>query len=349
MAAALLEDCGEALDETGRDYLARIRGASQRMAALIEDLLRLSRVTRTALHVVDVDLSEMAGGIVDDLRRDYPGRAVAFRNAPQLLARGDAGLLRAALMNLLQNAWKFTGKKEQARIDFGAEQRPGATVYFVRDNGAGFDMEHADRLFGTFQRLHTEREFPGTGIGLATVRRIMRRHGGDVWADAVPDNGATFYFTLGSRVTALVSGPVLPATMLLAAEPAATAPGSFSILLVDDDADVLTLSVRALRPDGYEILTASNGDEAMTILRSRAVGIVVSDFSMPGMNGAQLLAQAAALYPATLRIIVSGQTMNRAMQAGLRKGEIHHYFEKQHSYEPVRACIREWVEARRQE
>jgi PAS domain S-box-containing protein len=349
MAAALLEDCGEALDETGRDYLARIRGASQRMAALIEDLLRLSRVTRTALHVVDVDLSEMAGGIVDDLRREYPGRAVAFRNAPQLLARGDAGLLRAALMNLLQNAWKFTGKKEQARIDFGAEQRSGATVYFVRDNGAGFDMEHADRLFGTFQRLHTEREFPGTGIGLATVRRIMRRHGGDVWADAVPDNGATFYFTLGSRVTALVSGPVLPATMLLAAEPAATAPGSFSILLVDDDADVLTLSVRALRPDGYEILTASNGDEAMTILRSRAVGIVVSDFSMPGMNGAQLLAQAAALYPATLRIIVSGQTMNRAMQAGLRKGEIHHYFEKQHSYEPVRACIREWVEARRQE
>ena len=349
MAAALLEDCGDALDETGRDYLARIRGASRRMSALIEDLLRLSRVTRTALHVVDVDLSEMAGGIVDELRREFPGRTVAFEKTQRLHARGDAGLLRAALMNLLQNAWKFTGKKEQARIEFGAEQRSGATVYYVRDNGAGFDMEHADRLFGTFQRLHTEREFPGTGIGLATVRRIMRRHGGDVWADAVPGKGATFYFTLGSRVLAPIFGPTLPATVLLAAEPAADVPESFSVILVDDDADVLTLSVRALRPDGYEILTASTGEEAMAILRSRAVGIVVSDFSMPGMNGAQLLAQTAALYPATLRIIVSGQTMNRAMQAGLRKGEIHHYFEKQHSYEPVRACIREWVESRRQE
>lgn len=349
MAAALLEDCGDALDETGRDYLARIRGASRRMSALIEDLLRLSRVTRTVLHVVDVDLSEMAGAIADELRRDCPERVVVFKKAPRLHVRGDAGLLRAALMNLLQNAWKFTGKKAQARIELGAEQRSGATVYFVRDNGAGFDMEHADRLFGTFQRLHTEREFPGTGIGLATVRRIMRRHGGDVWADAVPGEGATFYFTLGSRVTAPTSVSLLPATVLMAAEPAAAASESFSILLVDDDADVLTLSVRALRPDGYEILTASNGDEAMAVLRSRAVGIVVSDFSMPGMNGAQLLAQTAALYPATLRIIVSGQTMNRAMQAGLRKGEIHHYFEKQHSYEPVRACIREWVEARRQE
>lgn len=346
MAAALLEDCGDLLDDLGRDYLVRIRGASRRMAALIEDLLRLSRVTRTELRIAEVDLSEMAGNIADELRREHQGRAVIFDAAQGLRARGDAGLLRAALMNLLQNAWKFTGRKEQAQIDFGAELREGATVYFVRDNGAGFDMAQADRLFDAFQRLHSEREFPGTGIGLATVRRIMRRHGGDAWAESVAGKGATFYFTLGSRLVAPVPAVITPATVLRAAEPAAVADaGLVSVLLVDDDPDVLTLSMRALRPDGYEVLTAGTGEEAMEILRSRAVGIIVSDFSMPGMNGAQLLAQAAALHPGTLRIIVSGQTMNRAMQSGLRKGEIHHYFEKQHSYEPVRTCIKDWVAA----
>jgi PAS domain S-box-containing protein len=345
MSAALLEDCGDDLDAAGRDYLARIRGAAQRMGALIEDLLRLSRVTRTELRVTSVDLSVIAEGIVEDLRREDPGRDVTFNSVGGLRANGDAGLLRAALMNLLQNAWKFTGRQTAARVEFGAEQRAGTVVYFVRDNGAGFDMAQSERLFGTFQRLHTEREFPGTGIGLATVRRIMRRHGGDVWADAAPGKGATFYFTLGSRVSIPLPALELPATGLLAAEPAAAVAGPVSVLLVDDDADVLTLSARALRPDGYEILTAGTGDEAMAILRSRAVSIVVSDFSMPGMNGAQFLAQAAALHPATLRIVVSGQTMNRGMQAGLRKGEIHHYFEKQDSYEPVRTCIREWVMA----
>lgn len=348
MAAALLEDFGDGFDDAGRDYVARIRSASQRMAALIEDLLRLSRVTRTELKIVEVDLSEMAASIADELRREYFGREVAFETAQGLHARGDAGLLRAALMNLLQNAWKFTGRQRQARVEFGAERHDGGTVYFVRDNGAGFDMAHADRLFGTFQRLHTEREFPGTGIGLATVRRIMRRHGGDVWAESVPDAGATFYFTLSSRLTAPVFAALPPPTHLLAAEPAAPAVvGQVSVLLVDDDPDVLTLSVRALRPAGYEILTAGTGEEALAILRARVVGIIVSDFSMPGMNGAQLLAQAAALHPDTLRIIVSGQTMNRAMQSGLRSGEIHHYFEKQHSYEPVSTCIRNWVAAQR--
>ena len=345
MSAALLEDCGDDLDDAGRDYLARIRGAAQRMGALIEDLLRLSRVTRTELKVTTVDLSAIAAGIVEELRREYPGREVEFKAAGSLRANGDAGLLRAALMNLLQNAWKFTGKEARAQVQFGAEQRAGISVYFVRDNGAGFDMAQSERLFGTFQRFHTEREFPGTGIGLATVRRIMRRHGGDVWADAAPGKGATFYFTLGNRLTVPLPAPVLPEAVLLAAEPAPVAPGPLSVLLVDDDTDVLILSARALRPDGYEILTAVTGDEAMAILRTRAVSIIVSDFSMPGMNGAQFLARAAELHPATLRIIVSGQTMNRGMQAGLRKGEIHHYFEKQDSYEPVRACIREWVTA----
>jgi hypothetical protein len=317
------------------------------MAALIEDLLRLSRVTRTALKIVDADLSGMAVAIADELRREHDGRVVAFSAAPGLRVRGDTGLLRAALMNLLQNAWKFTGRQPQARVEFGAELRDGSLVYFVRDNGAGFDMAHADRLFGTFQRLHTEREFPGTGIGLATVRRIMRRHGGEVWAESAPDVGSTFFFTLASRLAAPAYAAAAPEVMLPAAEPAAPQATSWSaaVLLVDDDPDVLTLSIRALRPAGYEILTAGNGETAMAILRSRAVGVIVSDFSMPGMNGAQLLAQAAAMQPGTLRIIVSGQTMNRAMQAGLRNGEIHHYFEKQHSYEPVQACIRDWLDA----
>ncbi len=347
MSAALVEDFGADLDEAGRDYVARIRGASQRMAALIEDLLRLSRVTRTALKIVDADLSGMAVAIADELRREHDGREVAFTAAPGLRVRGDTGLLRAALMNLLQNAWKFTGRQPQARVEFGAELRDGSMVYFVRDNGAGFDMAHADRLFGTFQRLHTEREFPGTGIGLATVRRIMRRHGGEVWAESAPDVGSTFFFTLASRLAAPAYAAAATEVMPPAAQPVALPATAWSaaVLLVDDDPDVLTLSIRALRPAGYEILTAGNGETAMAILRSRAVGVIVSDFSMPGMNGAQLLAQAAAMQPGTLRIIVSGQTMNRAMQAGLRNGEIHHYFEKQHSYEPVQACIRDWLDA----
>ncbi len=350
MAAALLEDFGEALDAGGRDYAARIRAASRRMAGLIEDLLRLSRVTRTELKVADVQLSDMVLGIAEDLRREHPGRAVEFQAAPGLTARGDAGLLRAALVNLLQNAWKFTARCQRARVEFGTLQQDGATVYFVRDNGAGFDMKQADRLFGAFQRLHADSDFPGTGIGLATVRRIMRRHGGDAWAEAVPGEGATFFFSLGGRPAAPSLREPAQATMLLAAEPAAgQAPAGSCVLLVDDDPDVLMLSVRALRPDGYELLTAGNGAEALVILRSRPVAVVVSDFSMPGMNGAQLLAEAAGLSPGSLRIIVSGQTMNRAMQAGLRKGEIHHYFEKQHSYEPVRSCIRDWMAARRQD
>lgn len=348
MAAALLEDFGDRLDESGQEYLTRIRGAARRMSALIEDLLRLSRVSRAELDITDLNLSEIAATIADELQRENSGRHVDFFYAPGLRVRGDAGLLRAALMNLLQNAWKFTSRQTRGRVEFGAMQRAGVMVYFVRDNGAGFDMTHVDRLFAAFQRLHSEREFAGTGIGLATVRRIMRRHGGEVWAEAEIDKGATFYFTLGSRPPQAAPVTAAPAMALLAAEPVpTTVAGQVCVLLVDDDPDVLTLSARALRAEGYELLTAGTGEAAVDILRARAVDIIVSDFSMPGMNGAQFLAQAAVLQPATLRLIVSGQTMNRAMQDGLRKGEIHHYFEKQHSYEPVRACIRDWVAARR--
>lgn len=345
LAAALLEDYADKLDAPGRDYLGRIRAAAVRMANLIEDLLRLSRVTRAELKVADTDLSEIARSIVDELRREQPQRMVNIRIAPGLRAQADPGMLRSALANLIHNAWKFTGHKPMATIEFGVRTRDGIRTYFVRDDGAGFDMAHAGRLFDAFQRLHTEQEFPGTGIGLATVRRVMRRHGGDAWAESAVGAGATFFFTLGGRPDVRAPAPPQPARMLVARQdvPAAKTAANPVILLVDDDPDVLTLSSRAFAPDGYRVLTAERGEAALAMLREHRVSIVVSDFSMPGMNGAQLLTQVAALYPATLRIIVSGQAVNDDMAAGLRQGEIHHYFDKQHRYDAVRDYIRSWL------
>jgi CheY-like chemotaxis protein len=347
LAAALLEDYAGKLDAPGQGYLNRIRAAAVRMANLIEDLLRLSRVTRAELKVADADLSAIARSIVDDLRREHPQRVVNVRIAPGLRAQADPGMLRSALANLIHNAWKFTGSKPAAEIEFGVMQRDGIKTYFVRDDGAGFDMSQAGRLFDAFQRLHTEQEFPGTGIGLATVRRVMRRHGGDAWAESAVGAGATFFFTLGTRPEVRVAAPLPQALTLVARQdvPAATTP---VILLVDDDPDVLILTSRALVPDGYQVLTAERGEAALAILRQHRVSVVVSDFSMPGMNGAQLLAQVAALHPATLRIIVSGQAVNDDMAAGLRNSEIHQYFEKQHRYDAVRDFIRDWLASSRQ-
>lgn len=353
LAAALLEDHAQKLDAPGQDYLNRIRAAAVRMASLIEDLLRLSRVTRAELKVADTDLSDIARSIVEDLRREHPRRLVNVRIAPGLRAQADPGMLRSALANLIHNAWKFTGNKPEATIEFGVRTRDGIRTYFVRDNGAGFDMAHAGRLFDAFQRLHTEQEFPGTGIGLATVRRVMRRHGGDAWAESAVGQGATFYFTLGARPevrTALPPPP--PPLMLVARQDAPAAPPAANpvVLLVDDDPDVLVLAARALAPEGYRVLTAERGETALVLLREHGVNVVVSDFSMPGMNGAQLLAQVAASCPGTLRIIVSGQAVNDDMAAGLRKGEIHQYFEKGHRYDAVCDYIRHWlVSARRQD
>jgi len=193
----------DAVDEQGRDYLDRISAASQRMGQLIDDLLNLSRITRAELRHASVDLSAIVHSIADDLRASEPNRDVTFRIEDGLIVRGDARLLRAALENLIGNAWKFTSKKPEARIDFGKTQHDGATAYFVRDNGAGFDMAYVDKLFGAFQRLHGPTEFEGTGIGLATVQRIIRRHGGEVWAEGTPEEGATFYisFREGERRT----------------------------------------------------------------------------------------------------------------------------------------------------
>lgn len=193
---ALLEDYGDTLDATGRDYLMRVRNAAQRMGNLIDDLLKLARVSRADLNKDVVNLSLVARKICADLRQRDPERNVEVTIAPDLEADGDPRLLQIALENLLENAWKFTSRQESARIDFGKTIIDGATVFFVRDNGAGFDMAHADKLFGVFQRLHAMTEFEGTGIGLATVQRIVYKHGGRVWGEAERHRGAVFFFAL---------------------------------------------------------------------------------------------------------------------------------------------------------
>jgi two-component system sensor histidine kinase/response regulator len=193
---ALLEDYVDKLDDEGKDNLQRVCSATKRMGELIDDMLNLSRVSRTEIRLETVDLSAMAQTIVAELRRSQPERQVEFVIADGMVATGDGGLLKAALENLLGNAWKFTGKRSTAKIEFGVTRQDGNLAYFVRDNGAGFDTAYADKLFGAFQRLHGQNEFSGTGIGLATVQRIIHRHGGRIWAEGKPDKGATFYFTL---------------------------------------------------------------------------------------------------------------------------------------------------------
>lgn len=196
---ALLEDYADKLDDAGLNFLQRVRSGAQRMGQLIDDLLKLSRVSRSTLLQENVDLSAMAHEIASDLRAREPERAMTIVIAPQLKVVGDSQLLRIALENLLNNAWKYTGRREHARIEFGYTHADAAPCYFVRDNGAGFNMAYADKLFGAFQRLHDAKEFAGTGVGLATVQRIIDRHGGRIWADAQVDHGATFYFTLPSK------------------------------------------------------------------------------------------------------------------------------------------------------
>jgi two-component system, sensor histidine kinase and response regulator len=195
---ALLEDYGDKLDDTGKMYLKRIRAAAQRMAQLIDDMLLLSRMTRSQMNVAQVDLAALARDVLAELQRNDPGRKVEQVVMAEAKVDGDGRLLRIALENLLRNAWKFTRHVEGARIEVGAREEPdGRVVFFVRDNGAGFDGRFAARLFQPFQRLHTEAEFEGTGIGLAIVQRIVRRHAGKVWAESEPGKGATFFFTVG--------------------------------------------------------------------------------------------------------------------------------------------------------
>jgi signal transduction histidine kinase len=193
---ALVEDLGDTLPAEARRYLDKIRGSTRRMGQLIEDLLNLSRLSRADLRPTTLDLSAMARQVVDALRQGAPGREVEITIWENMKAVGDPRLVRIALENLLENAWKFTGGIERPAIEVGSMQEEGRSVYFVRDNGVGFDMAYSGKLFGVFQRLHGQNEFPGTGIGLATVHRIVQRHGGRIWVNAAPGKGAVFFFTL---------------------------------------------------------------------------------------------------------------------------------------------------------
>jgi light-regulated signal transduction histidine kinase (bacteriophytochrome) len=196
---AVLEDYGGDLNPKGQDYLRRVSAAASRLSILIDDLLRLSQITRDEMHRGAVDLSSLAHSITTDLAKAEPSRQVTTVIAEGLQATGDERLLRTALDHLLGNAWKFSSKVEKPTVEFGCSSIDGEETYFVRDNGAGFDAAYATKLFSPFQRLHSEQDFAGRGIGLAIVRRIAGRHGGRVWAEGAVGKGATVFFTLASK------------------------------------------------------------------------------------------------------------------------------------------------------
>lgn len=193
---ALEEDIGKRLTASELDLLHRLRAGAVNMSGLIDGLLKLSRLSQADLTIEHIDLTTLAVVITRELQERDPERHVTFSIAPALTEKGDPDLIKLALRNLLDNAWKFSSKKAKARIEFGEVELDGEQAFFIRDNGAGFDMAHMGKLFGPFQRLHKSNEFPGIGIGLATVMRILRRHGGRIWAISEVDHGATFYFTL---------------------------------------------------------------------------------------------------------------------------------------------------------
>ncbi len=195
-SAALLEDYSNKLDKTGKDYLERVRLASQRMSELIDDLLKLSRVSRAVFHPDPVNLSEIAREIAANYKKNTDSKTVKVKIKKDIMTVGDKALLQIVLTNLIDNAFKFSGKEKNPLIEFGVKQENGQNIFYLRDNGAGFNMTYAHKLFGPFQRLHTQEEFPGTGIGLATVQRIIHRHGGKIWAEGEVGKGATFFFTL---------------------------------------------------------------------------------------------------------------------------------------------------------
>ena len=195
-ARILKEDYGRVLDRIGNDHLDRVLAAAARMNSMIDALLTLAKLSSQPLAHQPVNLSQLAGFVVDDLRRGAPDRQVEVEIAPGMVADGDPTLLRLVLENLLGNAWKYSAHNPQAQIRIDTDVQDGRTVFHVVDNGAGFDMRNADRLFGVFQRLHSANDFPGTGVGLASVKRIVRRHGGDIWAESEPGRGARFHFTL---------------------------------------------------------------------------------------------------------------------------------------------------------
>lgn len=195
----VLDDAWDKLNDNERSYLQRVRTAAQRMGELIDDLLELSNVSRVRFKPQDVDLSKMIESNVDKLRQLEPDRDIEVEIQPDIKATGDQTLLDIAMSNLVENAWKYSSKKSHAKIRFATQEQNGKLVYYIKDNGVGFDTRYMNKLFGPFQRLHTDNEFPGTGIGLATVQRIIDRHGGKIWANAKVGRGATFYFTIHDK------------------------------------------------------------------------------------------------------------------------------------------------------
>ena len=198
----LLRVYAERFDERGQHYLQRVRAGTKRMGELIDDLLKLSQSSRGTLRSEPLDLTGMAQAVAAELQQRQPESRVVFEIEPYLKTPGDRGMVMIVLENLLGNAWKFTGKKPSATIAFGETECRGTLAFFVRDDGAGFEMNHADKLFGAFQRLHPRRGFPGNGIGLATVQRVIHRHGGQIWVESTPGITTTFYFTLSPRDSA---------------------------------------------------------------------------------------------------------------------------------------------------
>src|ERR1035437_6330527 len=193
---ALLEDYQEKLDDTGKDYIARIRAGTKKMDELIDSLLKLPRISRFEMKHEEVNLSLIVRKITNDLKQSDQSRIVEFIVPENITAFGDASLLNIVFENLLSNAWKFTSKKDKTVIGFGIFTENSKTIYYVKDNGVGFDMQYANKLFSAFQRLHSDKEYPGTGIGLTTVQRIIKRHNGDIWVESQLNVGTTFYFTL---------------------------------------------------------------------------------------------------------------------------------------------------------
>lgn len=194
---AILEDYGDRLETKGVDYLMKVRGAAQHMARVTEDMLKLSNIVRSDMQLKTFDLSSLVGKISKEMREKEPERIIVFSIAPNVIVNGDPALLQIALYNLIENAWKYTAKKPEAKIEFGTFIQDNTIVYFIKDNGSGFDMRYKDKLFQPFQRLHSEKDFPGSGIGLATVHRVIERHGGKIWAESELGTGSTIYFTLG--------------------------------------------------------------------------------------------------------------------------------------------------------